>query len=130
MLFAILSFWAVVGYVRPHFDSVHSAAREAGRVAERFVAALKEGDFRSAHGFLSDRLRASLPAPAFAERIQKSREGAPRYWKDLRVIRTVPGTGLRDGLAWIHGSMIHLENAGGWRISGIDHFLKNIPGRD
>jgi len=130
MLFALLSFWAAVGYVRPHFDSVRAACREAGSSAEQFVGTLKAGDPKAAHDLLSDELRASLPAPVFSEQIQKSRQRAPQRWKDLNVIRVIPGTGLREGIAWVPGSIIHLKRQGGWKISNLDNFMKNLPGTD
>jgi serine/threonine protein kinase len=130
MLFALLSFWAAVGYVRPHFDAVREASREAMIAAAQFVAALKAGDPRAAHEFLTDDLRASMPAPRFAERIQRSRERAPRRWKEIHVIRVVTGAGLREATAWVPGGLIRLRNRDGWRISDLDPFMMNLPERD
>jgi predicted Ser/Thr protein kinase len=137
MLFTLLSFWATVGYVRPHFDSVKSAYREAGASAEQFIAALKAGEARAAYELLSGELQASLPAAVFSERVGKSLARSPERWNDLVVDDIRLGAGLRGGSLWIRRRGSHysegapgplgLKRQDGWKISDLGHFLGN-PG--
>jgi len=116
---------------------VRTGTQEARDAAHRFLDALKAGDPRAAHAFLSDDLRSSLPAPEFSGRIGRSPARSAEWWKDVDVSQVRLGATQREATAWISrppgaplppwaSGPLALKRQGGWKIADLGTLLKDL----